>query len=159
MANPDNAKGFYPVGHLNGGEIRTLPLKLGGTVYKGDLVSAGVAGTVTAAVADDVAIVCGVASEYGESGSVIGIWADPDIIFGVQKSVASTIADVFSGMNHTAGAGNAKTKLSGHYLAGAGAQCQIIGLVETPDNAWGTNQDVKVLITEHAFILRAAITS
>lgn len=158
MANTSRIKGFYPVGHLTGGEIRTMPMTLAGTVYKGDAVTAGSGGTITASSAGAGAAVVGVAAEYGVSGDVIQVWADPFIIFGVECTTAVAATDVFVCTDHVAGSGSALTYLSGHYvdLDGNG-QCRILGLVDAPGNAWGANAQIKIVFAEHAFTTVAGI--
>lgn len=165
MANVDKPVGFYPLRHLTGGEIRASEyvLTTGQTVYKGDLLSIVNAGTVQAAAADDGLIVIGVAAEYetdsdSAGGKTLLVYDDPYIIFGVQMDdagTASTSADRGETANHLAGSGSTLTKLSGHELdmsdIATGAQLKIIGLVAAPDNVWGANADVAVLINEHFY--------
>lgn len=158
MANVDNAVGFSPDGHMTGGEIRVIPMTTAGTVYKGDAVTAGTGGTITASTAGIGATVVGVASQYALTGNVIGVWADPDIIFKVQCSTAIAATDVFVTSDHIAGGGDSNTYLSGHYIdLDSGGQFQVIGLVDAPGNAWGANADVRGIFAEHAFNTRGTI--
>jgi len=160
MANRDFVRGFYPLRHISGAPIvaNEYIVTTGATIYQGDLVSMAAAGTVGAAVANDGIVVIGVAAEYvSDSGSAGGkkilIYDDPNIVFGVQcvTGYAIAAADVFITANHIAGSGSAVTKLSGHELnSGAGNQMRVLGLVTTPDNAWGEHADVEVVLVEHA---------
>lgn len=165
MANADSPRGFWPTRHMCGGQIRTkeYTLTTGATAYQGDLMKIVAAGTVEAATVD-IGLACiGVAAEYvTDSGSAgnkkILVYDDPYIAFGIQMDdagTASTAADVGQTANHLAGAGSATTKISGHELdmsdIGTGAQLKIVGLIDEPNNAWGANCDVEVLINEHFY--------
>lgn len=164
MANVDSPKGFWPLRHLCGGEIRTnqYTLTTGSTAYKGDLLKVVAAGTVEPSAADDGTIVVGVAAEYVDDSASVGgqniaVWDDPYIVFGVQSDsgTATTSADMFATANHVAGSGSTTTHLSGHELDASdittGSQLKIIGLISTPDNAWGEHSKLEVLINEHLY--------
>jgi hypothetical protein len=165
MANTDNPRGFWPVRHLCGGEIRTnsYTLTTGATVYKGDVVKAVAAGTIEAAAADIGEAAIGIAAEYkadaaSAGGISVQVYDDPWIVFGVQMDDAGTVstsADVFNTANHLAGSGSSTTKLSGHELdmsdINTGAQFKLLGLVSDPNNSWGANCDVEVIFNEHLF--------
>ncbi len=170
MANVDGARGFFPTRHLSGGEVHTreYTLTTGQTVYKGDLVKLVTAGTVEEADANDGLVVCGVAAGYVDDSASAGgkkvlVYADPNIVFGIQSDTgtATAITDIGRTANHVAGAGVAATGLSGHELdasdIGTGAQLMIIGLVDRTGNAWGAHSEVEVLINEH--VARAAGTA
>jgi enhancing lycopene biosynthesis protein 2 len=163
MANTDNARGLWPIGHLTGGEIRTerRVLTASATVYQGDILKVVAAGSVEAAAADDGVIVGGVAAEYkvaGASGTTwVDVYVDPNIIFGCQadSGTAVTVAAVNATANHVAGAGSATTQLSGHELdaddIGTGAQLKILGKIETPDNTYAEHVDLAVVFNEHLY--------
>jgi hypothetical protein len=166
MANVDNPKGFWPIRHLCGGEIRSNEyiVTTGSTVYRGDLLKVVDAGTVEAAAADAGVIVVGVAAEYAsDSGSAGGVkvlvYDDPYIVFGVQADTGTAVAatDVFETANHVAGSGSATTLLSGHELdsseiaGSSGAQLKVIGKIDEPNNAWGEHVNLEVLINEHLY--------
>lgn len=163
MANVDNPKGLFPVGHLTGGEIRTnsYPMTASTTIYRGDILKVVAAGTVQPSAADDGLIVVGVAAEYKVSAATgtsnIQVYDDPYIIFGVQADTGTAVAAtaVFATANHVAGAGSATTKLSGHELdssdIGTGAQLKIIGKIEEPNNDWAEHVDLKVIFNEHLY--------
>jgi enhancing lycopene biosynthesis protein 2 len=163
MANTDTPRGFWPIRHLTGGQIRTerRVLTASATVYKGDVVKVVAAGSVEAAAANDGIIVGGVAAEYkvaGASGTTwVNVYVDPEIVFGVQadSGTALTIAAVNATANHVAGAGSATTKMSGHELdssdVGTGAQLKIHGLIPREDNTWAEHADLEVTFNEHLY--------
>lgn len=164
MANVDNPKGFWPIRHQCGGEIRSNEyiVTTGSTVYRGDLLKVVAAGTVEAAAADAGVIVVGVAAEYAsDSGSAGGVkvlvYDDPYIVFGIQADTGTAVAatGVFATANHVAGSGSATTFLSGHELdssdIGTGAQLKIIGKISEPNNSWAEHVDLEVLISEHLY--------
>lgn len=163
MANIDNPRGFWPLRHLSGGEIRTNRYTAAGTIYRGDLVTAGAGGTITASAADAGVLVIGVAAHYGLTTETIEVYDDPNIVFGVQADTGTAPAatDIFATANHVAGSGNTTTKISGHELdssdIGTGLQMRIIGKVEAPDNDWGEHVDVAVVLVEHALRNAASI--
>jgi len=164
MANTDFPRGFEPLYHLTGGEIRTTDYTVttGKTIYKGDLLVATAAGTVEPAAAGAGLSVVGVAAAYvddsgGAGGKTVPVYDDPYIVFSVQADSGTSVAasDVFATADHVAGAGNPTTKISGHELdssdIGTGAQLKILGKVDRPDNAWGEHVDLAVLINEHLY--------
>lgn len=164
MANVDNPRGFWPVGHLCGAPITTREfiVTTGQTIYQGDLLKCVDAGTVEESDANDGVIVVGVAAEYvDDSGSAGGkkirVYCDPYILFGVQcdSGTAPAATAVFSTANHVAGSGSSTTKLSGHELDASdietGGQIEVLGLVDEPNNTWGEHCDVVVRIAEHKF--------
>jgi hypothetical protein len=165
MANTDTLRGLYPLYHLNGGEIRTnsYVVTTSAAIYKGDLVSMINTGCVSASSADDGIIVVGVAAEYipaavsATAGTLIQVYDDPKIVFGVQADSGTSVAaaDVWATANHVATTGSATTGLSAHELdssdIGTGLQFRIIGKVESPDNAWGEHVELRVIFNEHAY--------
>ena len=168
MANVDFPRGFVPLYHLTGGEIRTKDrvLTTGQTVYAGDLLKAVAGGTVQAAGAGDGVIVIGVAAGYVDDsasagGKTVPVYQDPKIVFSVQADTGTAPAsiDIFATADHVAGAGNATTGISGHELdasnIGTGAQLKILDRINRGDNAWGEHVDLEVVINEH--ILSAAV--
>jgi len=149
-------------------------------LFKGDLVAFEATGNIDAAAADAGVIVCGVLEsvEYtdangkrvydhyipadpitaGYSDIWANVWANPYIVFGVQADTGTALAEATTlnaTANHVAGTGNTTTKLSGHELdsdnVGTGGQLGIIGIVDRPDNVWGENVDLEVVIKEHYF--------
>ena len=161
MANVDFARGLTPLYHLTGGEIRTnkYTLTTGQIIYKGDILKVVAGGTVQAAANDGV-IVVGVAANYVDDSASVGgvevnVYDDPYIVFSIQADGSNVAIDVFATANHVAGSGSSTTGLSGHELdssdIGTGAQLKVLGKVETPNNAWGTNVDLVVVFNEHLY--------
>jgi hypothetical protein len=165
MANVDAPRGFYPLYHLEGGEIRTNTyfVTTSAAIYKGDLVSMINTGCVSASTADDGIIVVGVAAEWVKAATsataytTIQVYDDPKIVFGVQCDSGTSVAvtDIFATANHVATTGNTTTGISAHELdssdLGTGLQCRVLRKVNNPDNAWGEHVDVEVIFNEHAF--------
>lgn len=162
MANVDNPRGMWPIGHLSGGEIRTHSYILTSStaVYKGDLLKVVAGGTVEPASAADAQIVVGVSAEYVAAADADGVrtiqvWDDPMIIFGIQSVSSQTPAatEVWATCDHVAGSGSATTGLSGHEAntGATNAQLRIIGKIDSPDNAWGEHVDLMVVFNEHLF--------
>ena len=165
MANVDSPRGFEPIGHLAGGEIRTMEFTLttGQRVYKGDMLKGVAGGTVQVAAAGNDADVIGIAAEYvydsdSDGGMKVKVWVDPNIIFKVQSMSGQTpaLTDVFGTADiNTYATGNNSTYLSITELAaistGAAAEWLVIGKVDSPDNAWGEHVKLKVVRNEGFF--------
>lgn len=164
MANVDILRGFLPVGHLGGGDIRTRQhiVTTGQIIYPGDLVKIVAAGTVEESDADDGVIVIGVSADYvndsaSAGGLTAGIYTDPMIVFEIQSDsgTATTAADVGATANHVATTGNTTTLLSKHELDSSdittGGQLKILGLVNRTGNAYGEHSKLLVTIAEHFY--------
>jgi hypothetical protein len=159
MANLDTPKGFWPVGHLTGGFIRTreYTMTASTTIYDGDLLQVSATGTVEPAAVDAGTDVIGVASAYKVSAATgvtkLAVYDDPNTIFGVQADGAVAETSKFDTANHVAGSGNATTKLSGHELdasdIGTGTQLRVIGKEDVIGNAWSANVNLLVILNEH----------
>lgn len=77
---------------------------------------------------------------------------DPDTIFTIQASTAITAADVGLNADIVVNADNGFVSgvvMAAPTAAGATAQLRILGLVDTPDNAFGQYAKVLVKINEH----------
>jgi hypothetical protein len=162
MANRDQLRGLWPLRHLTGGEIRTneYTVTTGEIIYKGDLVKIVAGGTVEIGAAAIGTAAIGVASEYVDDslsagGVLIRVWDDPNIVFGLQCVTGQTPAatDVGATGDHIDTTGDTVTKLSKNEFntPGTNAQLKIIGLVRTPDNAWGEHADLEVIFNEHHY--------
>lgn len=163
MANVDNPRGFWPIRHLSGGEIRTNEyiVTTSAAIYKGDVLKVVAGGTVEVAAATDGAIVVGIAAEWvtaavsATAGTKIKVYDDPWIVFGVQTTtgVTSAATDVFATADpHTYAAGSTTTGISISELAAVGqAQFKVLRLVDAPGNAWGEHSDVEVIFNEHLY--------
>ena len=160
MANKDRLRGFWPIRHLSGGEIRLAEYTCttSTTIYKGDLVKLVTGGTVEIGAADIGNGAIGVAAQTVSSaaaGAKILIWDDPMIVFGVQTDSGGspTIADIGALANHLATTGDTVTLISKNELDDSdidtGSQLRTIGLVDQIDNVWGEHADVEVVFNEH----------
>ena len=163
MANTDNVRGLWPIGHLCGGEIRAseYTVTTSATIYQGDIVELDAAGTVGVAEAGDATAVVGVSNGYVSSaaaGTKIMVFDDPNIIFGLQQETGGTVAAADVGLSADANtylAGSSTTKMSAVELSSTlgttAAQFLILGKIETADNDWGENCKLRVIFNEHRY--------
>ncbi len=162
MANADDVKGFYPIGHLTGGEVRSREyvLTTNAVTFQGEVLKLVSTGTVEQAAADDATIVIGIAAfaagTSSSSGVKVNVYDDPNLVFGIQQQTGDTptAANVGETANHVAGSGDTVTGLStdelGTISTGA-AQFKILGLVDRIDNVYGEHVDLKVIFNEHFY--------
>lgn len=162
MANKDDAKGFYPIRHLTGGEMRVQEyiLTTNAVTFQGEVLKIVSTGTVEQAAADDATIVVGIAAHAAgtssSSGVKVGVYDDPNIIFGIQTKTGETptAADIGAGANHVAGTGDTVTGLSTDELdtIGTGAkQFKVMGLIDRQGNTYGEHNDLMVIFNEHFY--------
>ena len=176
MANVDAAFGLIPVRHLSGnGYSRankyTITSGLAENIFTGDVViltSGGVLTPHTATETNNIGVFGGVSytaadgsyvySQYWPSGTVATdiiayVYDDPYTVFKAQSAGTTAQTNIGNCCDLVAGAGSTTTGQSGFELSGtmaAGtASCKILGLYETPDNAFGANAIMEVLINEH----------
>lgn len=168
MPNPNAPFGAIPVRKLDGGNIvaSKYTLASGQVAYRGDFLTLGAAGTVSVATAG--AELIGVAAEYvdatGGAKSIL-VYDDPSIVFAVRAGSTTAINsdDVGINANIGAGAGNTATKISGHYLDASTKattntlNLRVLGLLERPDNDWGTYAIVECLINTHRMTNRTGV--
>ena len=115
-------------------------------------------------------------SSYSEM--VAYVWDDPNIVFGIQADGSLAATAVHGGFNLIVGNGNTTTKLSiceldaspqitstsisvsvsasaitlsVETLTGKEPQLKVLDKINTPDNAWGSQVDVEVVINKHAY--------
>lgn len=179
MANADSPRGFEPMRHKTGGVIRHNEYRIaddyGTAIFSGDLVKLVAGGGIEVATAGDrvVGVFQGVrfVNDSGEqkfeknwtaSQSVQGSYAyaqvidDPMVTFRAQADGAVTADDVgqLADMVSTH-AGSAITGRSGQEVNSttgtASAQLRILDKVDAPDNDWGANVELEVMIHEHEF--------
>lgn len=174
MANVDAPRGFVPVGHKGGGEIRTAEFEIlesyATAIYTGDSVILS-SGYVNIAAQDSATVLgvfagCQYTNDAGEvifskywpgvdlagSTKVVKalVYVDPDILYEVQTDTGttSTIANV--GVAYDMEADHAGSTLTGQSgqeidLSDTGTgQWMIYGLSAKADNAWGINAKVIV---------------
>jgi hypothetical protein len=162
MANADKPLGFTPVAHRWGAQIRANKYiaTTSTTIFIGDPVIAVAAGTVTVAAANWDAIGVGISSDYiatATAGDTIQIYDDPGLVFMVQCTTGQTpaAADIFATANMiTYAAGSTTTGLSIMELDALGqstGDLMLMGLLESPDNAWGEHAKVLVIYNQHLY--------
>jgi len=175
MANVDAAFGFVPIRHMSGNAPRTnkytIASGLAENIFTGDLViliNTGLLTPHTATETNNIGVFAGVSytasdgsyvySEYWPSGTtatdiVAYVYDDPYTVFKVQSAGSPAQTNIGNCADVVAGAGSTVTGQSGFETSGtmaAGiATCKIIGLYDAPDNAFGDNAVLEVLINEH----------
>ena len=175
MANVDAAFGFIPVRHMSGNVPRankyTLASGLAENIFTGDLcilINTGLLTPHTATETNNIGVFAGcsytasdgsyVYSQYWPTGTtatniIAYIYDDPYIVYKVQSAGTTAQTNIGNCADVVAGAGSTTTGQSGFEISGtmaAGtATCKIIGLWESPDNAFGANAIMEVLINEH----------
>ena len=183
MANADAAFGFVPTRHMSGNAPRTnkytCASELAENIFKGDLcivISTGLITPHTATEVNNIGVFDGVSytasdgsyvySDYWPSGTaatdiIIYIYDDPYTVFKVQSAGTPAQTNIGNNADVVAGAGSTTTGQSGFEISGtmaAGtASCKIIGLYDAPDNSFGANAVMEVLINEHLLKQTAGI--
>ena len=176
MANVDAAFGLAPVRHLSGNgysraNVYTITSGLAENIFTGDAVIITADGVITphsATEVNNIGVFGGVSytasdgsyvySQYWPTGTTATnikayVYDDPYTVFKVQSAgtIAQTnvgnCADLVAGAGSTA-TGQSGSEASGTMAAGT-ATVKILGLYETPDNAFGANAIIEVLINEH----------
>jgi hypothetical protein len=178
MANRDAPSGLRPAYHHRGGVVRpggeyTLATGLASNIFSGDLVkSTGTGRNIDVVAAGDRSVGVFYGVEFvdsegnqrferkwvsGTAGTDIKVYVydDPSIVFEIQadgslvEANIGSVADVVVGTG-TASTGRSQMELAISTLAATGsAQLKVLGLVPVPDNAYGVNAKVYVLINEH----------
>jgi hypothetical protein len=138
MANTDAPRGFWPIYHLTGGQIRVREYEVVNTnanlLTKGDVAKILTTGYADLAAADIAADAIGIFSHFeykdaagkfyastqvpatktGYSDIKAFVWDDPYIAFGCQSNGTTTIASVGACANHVATAADTTRKISQH---------------------------------------------
>ena len=166
MANVDAAFGFVPIRHSSGNAPRTnvytCASELAENIFKGDLciiISTGLVTPHTATEVNNIGVFDGsyVCSEYWPTGTTatnieLYIYDDPYIVYKVQSAGTTAQTNIGNCADVVAGAGSTITGQSGFEISGtmaAGtATCKILGLYDAPDNAFGANAIMEVIINE-----------
>lgn len=176
MANADAPRGFWPTRHLTGGQIRVseygIATGYSTGIFFGDVVKLAADGTIEAAAAGDRFLGVFQGVKYTSAAGAItfskfwpasttatnikaSVIDDSQVIFGVQSAGSTVAADIGNLGDHVAGAGSASTGLSAHELNGTtstgAAGFRVLGLIKTPDNAYGTNVNLEVQAYQHEF--------
>jgi hypothetical protein len=175
MANADAAFGFVPTRHMSGNAPRTnkytCASELAESIFKGDLciiIATGLITPHTATEVNNIGVFDGcsytasdgsyVYSEYWPTGTtatdiILYIYDDPYTVFKVQSAGTTAQTNIGNCADVVAGAGSTTTGQSGFELSGtmaAGtATCKIMALYDAPENTFGANAVMEVLINEH----------
>ena len=175
MANVDAAFGFVPVRHMSGNIPRankyTIASGLAENIFTGDLViiiNTGLLTPHTATEVNNIGVFAGVSytaadgsyvySQYWPSGTtatniVAYVYDDPYTVYKVQSAGTPAQTNIGNCADVVAGAGSTTTGQSGFEISGTmaagAATCKILSLYEAPDNAFGANAIMEVIINEH----------
>ena len=175
MANADAAFGFVPTRHMSGNAPRTnkytCASELAENIFKGDLciiIATGLITPHTATEANNIGVFDGcsytasdgsyVYSEYWPTGTtatdiILYIYDDPYTVFKIQSAGTTAQTNIGNCADVVAGAGSTITGQSGFEISGtmaAGtATCKIMALYDAPENTFGANAVMEVLINEH----------
>ena len=175
MANVDAAFGFVPIRQLSGNAPRankyTITSGLAENIFTGDLciiTADGVVTPHTATETNNIGVFAGVSytasdgsyvyAQYFASGTtgtdfIAYVYDDPYTVFKVQSAGTPAQTNIGNCADVVAGTGSTITGQSGFELSGTmsngTATCKILGLYEGPENAFGTNAIMEVLINEH----------
>jgi len=176
MANVDAAFGLTPVRHLSGygysrANVYTIASGLAENIFTGDVViiiAAGVLTPHTAGEVNNIGVFAGVSytaadgsfiySQYWPSGTVATnikayVYDDPYTVYKAQSAGTTAQTNIGNCADLVAGAGATLTGQSGFELSGTmdvgTATAKIIGLYDAPDNAFGANAIMEVIINEH----------
>ena len=175
MANADAAFGFVPTRHMSGNAPRTNKYTcasgLAENIFKGDLCIIIATGLITphsATEVNNIGVFDGcsytasdgsyVYSEYWPTGTtatdiILYIYDDPYTVFKIQSAGTTAQTNIGNCADVVAGAGSTTTGQSGFELSGtmaAGtATCKIMALYDAPENTFGANAVMEVLINEH----------
>ena len=183
MPNVDAAFGFVPIRHMSGNAPRTNRYTIASgfaeNIFKGDLViiiNTGLITPHTATETNNIGVFDGcsytaadgsyVYSEYWPTGTVATdiiayVYDCPYTVFKVQSAGTPAQANIGNCADVVAGAGSTITGQSGFStngtMAATAATVKILALHETPDNAFGANAVMEVLINEHILKQTAGI--
>jgi len=176
MANLDGAFGLRPIRHLTGGCIRlaeySIASGLAEDIFTGDLVKMTGTGTnvALAAAASTNGIGVFVGCRYvnsqgkqvfspswptGTAGTdiVANICDDPNVVMQAQSTTIAA-ADVGTLVDLDDVAGSHVNGRSGQSIDGtsygSGATFKVMGIVKSPDNAYGAYANVEVVFAGHA---------
>ena len=175
MANVDAAFGFVPLRHMSGFAPRankyTITSGLAENIFTGDLCILTADGVIiphTATETNNIGVFAGVSYTASDGSYVYAqffptgttatniiayVYDDPYIVYKVMSDGSPAQTNIGNCADVVADAGSTTTGQSGFQLnssMGTGtATCKIIGLYDSPENAFGANAVVEVLINEH----------
>jgi hypothetical protein len=175
MANVDAAFGFVPVRTMSGFAPRankyTIASGLAENIFTGDLCIIDANGQVTphtATEVNNIGVFGGVSytasdgsyvySQYWPTGTtatdiIAYIYDDPYTVFKVQSAGSPAQTNIGNCADVVAGTGSTTTGISGFEISGtmanSAASAKIIALYDAPENSFGANAVMEVLINEH----------
>jgi len=175
MANVDAPFGFVPVRSMSGNAMRTnkytITSTLAENIFRGDLcilTADGVLTPHTATEVNNIGVFAGcsytasdgsyVYSDYWPTGTtatniIAYVYDDPYIVYKVQSDGSPAQTDIGACADVVAGTGSTTTGQSAFELnssmAAGTATAKIIALWDAPENSFGANAVVEVLINEH----------
>ena len=177
MANADAAFGFVPLRHMSGYAPRANKYTIGSgyatSIFNGDMVVLAADGEIEQAAATDtnnVGVFAGCSYTASDGSYVYNerwpastvatdiiayVYDDPYIVYKAQSAGTTAQTNIGNCADIVVGTGSTITnqsamEISGTMAAGT-ATCKILGLYDSPDNAFGTNAIMEVLINEHLF--------
>lgn len=183
MANADAAFGFVPLRHMSGYAPRANKYTIGSgyatSIFNGDMVVLAADGEIEQAAAtntNNVGVFAGcsytasdgsyVYSERWPASTVATdiiayVYDDPYIVYKAQSAGTTAQTNIGNCADIVVGTGSTITnqsamEISGTMAAGA-AQCKILALYDAPENAFGANAVMEVLINEHLLKQTAGI--
>jgi hypothetical protein len=187
MANVDRPNGLTPVRHLSGGTIRASVYSIAAAyatkIHSGSLVSrTGTGRNVQLCDTDGPAVGVFAGCEYVDvngdvqfrpywpapgavaTGTTVKafVFDDPQIVFEVQADEDVVEADIGQTADVVVGTGSdstgrSATELDSSDINGTDGLLSILGLSDRPDNAYGTNAKVEVVIKLHELRSLAAV--
>jgi hypothetical protein len=169
MSNVNNPHGFRPLGwNLGGGPpvivLMSKAAGLGTAIYPFDLVARLADGSITSATASitpGTTLISGVALDYGALSTATDhlIMISPDALFEGQDNAGGAgilAADLQLNCNVIVSvAGTLATKKRGHQIADSTKDVtstldlHLLQLLNVPDNAFGPNARIVVVINKH----------
>ena len=168
MANNNNPHGFRPLGWCLGGGppfIQSLQkaASYGTAIYPFDLVERATGGTIDTTITPGTTLMSGVALDYGALSTLTNhlVIVSADAILEAQDDNHSADGGIVAAnMGQNANcivsvAGSLTLKQSGHQINSATVQTtstldlKLLQLLNVPDNAFGANARIEVIINKH----------
>ncbi len=152
MANVDKPMGALVVKNLSGGSlIASQHLTISATIFKNDFVIQEATGSIDIAVA--AVDLLGTAAHHSTGDNQEQhIYDSPGTIFMIQAAGTEQQADMWGSGELLATTGDTVTLISKHEIntvSTGAAQLIVLDKVDRPDNVWGANVDLLVMIHEY----------
>ena len=172
MANTDNPRGLWPIRHLTGGNAfaineYSVDSSNATAIFPGDAMILEADGNVAPYTSGGGNLI-GVCAYVGggfdnlsqrhlaaSTAGTVGIYDDPDILFGIQTDGTITVDDAGGNADVTATAGSTASSMSRHEVSATtgttSAQLRLVRPIPAENNdATAANSDWEVIINEHA---------